>query len=324
MSKLGLLSAGFSAVLGKEVVVQEGGATSLSIHEVFKQTYTMKPPGFRPPSPEPVHETFSIFVKSLCRPCYGNDNTITLQVTERQSVLEMKCQVQEKAGIALGQFDLMFDNVCLDDVRTVEDYGLQHDSTIYLRCCLQGGGGPLIVSTGEFAPDFDCDFTYVKDNGKQDMRGGLEYKRPYGWKRFAVKAVGRYENDVWLGPDGDRTEEASGEWAVSYHGTNIENVERIVEEGYKPGPGARFGIGVYTSPSLEMVERLYAKVFLYDGKWYKIAFQNRVNPDRNGHLKIFSASETGAGADYWLSPNGNDVRAYGILIRQPDYTCSLM
>ena len=65
MSKLGLLSAGFSAILGKEVVLQEGGAT-FSIHDVFKQTYeVMKPPGFRPPSPEPVFETFLIYVKGL-------------------------------------------------------------------------------------------------------------------------------------------------------------------------------------------------------------------------------------------------------------------
>ena len=79
-------------------------------------------------------------------------------------------------------------------------------------------------------------------------------------------------------PDGDRTEEASGEWPVSYHGTDIKSAEKVVEEGFKPGPGAKFGIGIYTSPSLEMVERLYANEFRYDGKWYKIAFQNRVNP----------------------------------------------
>ena len=76
MSKLGLLSAGFSAILGRELVLQEGGATS-SIHDVFKQTYVMKPPGFRPPSPKPVHEKFPIFVKGL----FGFDDTLTLQVT---------------------------------------------------------------------------------------------------------------------------------------------------------------------------------------------------------------------------------------------------
>ena len=149
------------------------------------------------------------------------------------------------------------------------------------------------------------------------MRGGFEYKRPYGWKRYAVRALGRYENDEWLGPDGDRTEEASGEWPVSYHGTDIKNAEKIVKEGYKPGPGDLFGVGIYTSPSLEMVERLYAQEFSYDGKTYKMALQNRVNPDRNGHLKIINASQTGVRADYWVSPKHNDdVRPYGILIRE--------
>ena len=332
MSKLGLLSAGLSAVLGKEVIVQEGGAASLSIHDAFKQTYTMKPPGFRPPSPEPVHETFPIFVrglfgsKSLRRSGadFGFDEALTLQVTEGHSVLQMKRQIQEKVQIALGQFDLLFDNKLLDDDRTVKDYGLQPESTIYLVLRLKGGGGPLRVSTDELDPEFDCDFTYGRDNGKQYKRGGFEYKRPYGWKRFAVKALGRYENDVWLGPDGDRTEEVSGEWPVSYHGTDIKSAEKIVEEGFKPGPRAKFGVGIYTSPSIEMVERLYAQEFLYNGKRYKIAFQNRVNPDRNGHLKIISASETGVGADYWLSPNGNDVRAYGILFREVPSSCFLM
>ena len=64
MSKLGLLSAGFSAILGQEVVLQEGGAT-LSIHDVFKETYVMKPPGYRPPSRKHVHGTFPIFVRDF-------------------------------------------------------------------------------------------------------------------------------------------------------------------------------------------------------------------------------------------------------------------
>ena len=239
-------------------------------------------------------------------------------------MFEMKHQIQEKVGLTQQQFDLIFDNKRLDDDRTVKDYGLQPESTVYLRCRLEGGGGPLRVSTDGLAPEFDIDFTYVRDNGKQYKRGGFEYKRPYGWNRFAVRVLGRYENDLWLGADGDRTEETSGEWPVSYHGTDIESAEKILEEGFKPGPRAKFGVGIYTSPSLEMVERLYAKEFLYNGKWLEIAFQSRVIPDRNGHLKIVSASETGVGADYWLSPNGNDVRAYGILFREVQPSCLLL
>ena len=100
-------------------------------------------------------------------------------------MFEMKHQIQEKVGLTQQQFDLIFDNKRLDDDRTVKDYGLQPESTVYLRCRLEGGGGPLRVSTDGLAPEFDIDFTYVRDNGKQYKRGGFEYKRPYGWNRFA-------------------------------------------------------------------------------------------------------------------------------------------
>ena len=317
MSKLALLSAGFSAILGQEVVLQQGGAT-FSIHDVFKQTYVMKPPGYRPPSPKPAHDTFPIFVKGY----FGFDDTLTLKVTEKHSVHEMKLQIQEKVEIALTQFDLISGNKRLEDDRTVKDYGLQPRSTIYFALRLKGGGGPLTVSTDELAPEFDRDFTGERDDGKHYMRGGFEYKRPYGWTRYAVNVVGRYENDDWLGPDGIRTSQASGEWPVSYHGTNRDRAEKIVKEGYKVGPRALYGPGIYTSPSLEMVERLYAQPFDHAGKRYKIALQNRVNPDRNGHLKIISASETRVGADYWLSPNEHDVRPYGILVCEVPKTVS--
>ena len=307
-------------MLGREVVIREGVA-ACSIHDVFKETYVMKPPGYSPPSPKPVHETpFPIFVRGLfgfSSDVSGSGNPLTdltLQVTEGHSVFEMKIQIQKKVDLQLEQFDLIFHNKRLDDDRTVRDYGLQSGSTIYLVLRLKGGEGELEVSADELAPEFDYDFTHVKDDGNQYMRGGFEYKRPCGWKRYAVRAVGRYENDDWLGPNGIRTSQASGEWPVSYHGTNKESAERIVEEGYEIGPGNAFGDGIYTSPSLEMVERDYAREFNCDGKRYKIALQNRVNP--NGHLKIVDASINGSGADFWVSPNENDVRPYGILVRE--------
>lgn len=133
MSKLGLLRAGFSSILGREVVLQKGEAT-LSIHDVFKQTYVMKPPGFRLPSPKSVHDTSPIFVRGY----FGFDDTLTLQVTEEYSVLKMKHQIQEKVDIAPEQFDLIFGNKRLDDDRTVKDYGLQPQSTIYFALRLRG------------------------------------------------------------------------------------------------------------------------------------------------------------------------------------------
>ena len=248
-------------MLGRDVVLQEGGAM-YSIHDVFKETYVMKPPGYRPPSPKPVHHRFPISVSGH----FGFGYSLTLQVTEEHSVLEMKLQIQEKVKLALGQFDLMFDNKRLDDDRTVRDYGLQPGSTIYFALRLKGGGGPLTVSTDELAPQYDYDFTGEKDDGKRYMRGDFEYKRPYSWMRYAVKVAGRYENDTWLGPDGIRTDQASGEWPVSFHETDRSSAEKIVKEGYKVGPGALYGPGIYTSPNLEMVERCYLQPFDVDGK----------------------------------------------------------
>ena len=74
-------------------MLQKGGAT-VSIHDVLKQTYVMKPPGFRPPpSPKPVPDTSPIFVRGYS----GFDDTL----------LQMKLQIQEKVEIALNQFDLI-------------------------------------------------------------------------------------------------------------------------------------------------------------------------------------------------------------------------
>lgn len=110
---------------------------------------------------------------------------------------------------------------------------------------------------------------------------------------------------------------------ISYHGTKYKNLNSILRNGFKAGDGALYGKGFYSSPSLEMVERRYAQKFTLDEEEYKVVFQNRVNPDQlNGHLKVVPASETDAGADYWLATKQDpssgvyDVRPYGMLFKK--------
>lgn len=308
MSNLELLCAGFSAILGTDIVPEKNGA-EVSIHELFQQTYVM-----RPPSSVRVASGFNVFVRDF------TGKTSIIVVTEKSTVDGMKIAIQDMTGIPHEGMMLIFSNKLLEDGQTIKNYGLKHEDTVHVAARLRGGGPPPLraLNTNEFDPDFDFDFTDVKDDGKRYMRGGFEYKRPYGWKRIAVKVVGKYENDDWLGPNGIRMDQARGEWPVSYHGTNMSNANMILKEGYKPGPRALYGKGIYTSPNLEMVQRLYAQEFTHGGKTYKIVLQNRVNPDRrNGHLEIIPASKTGVGADYWLSPAyGDNVRPYGVLIRE--------
>ena len=45
------------------------------------------------------------------------------------------------------------------------------------------------------------------------------------------QSPGKYRDDTWLGRDGMRTEEAPGQWPVSYHGTNMKGTQLILKEG---------------------------------------------------------------------------------------------
>ncbi len=144
--------------------------------------------------------------------------------------------------------------------------------------------GQCKMNVDDLAPEYDFNYTNMKDDGKTFMRGDCPYKRPFGWKRYAVKVLGNtvYKEqdekngkpaDAWLGPDGIRAESVKGEWPVSYHGTSVEAAESIVsgdlskpesdgKPGYIPseegkGGRARYGDGVYSTPSIEYAASYY-------------------------------------------------------------------
>ena len=65
------------------------------------------------------------------------------------------------------------------------------------------------MSVGIFAldpavldPQYNFDFTYLKDDGTKYQRGGREYKKPYGWNRIALNVKNKYESREWLWEDG--------------------------------------------------------------------------------------------------------------------------
>lgn len=319
MSNLDLLSAGFTAIFGKHWERPQRNGRSLSIHDLFAQTYFMGPPL---ESVDP-RQLFDVFIIGL----FGEVTTIP--VAEVYTIAQVKVAIKIKLNVAypISEIELFHKQTgtplqVLQDTLTLGDYGIKNYG-VYLHMVLKlRGEGDMscrtprllrLWDTDELDSRYDLDFSNVQDDGKTYIRGGFVYRRPYGWKRLAIKVVGKYENDEWLGPNGIRTEQASGEWPVSYHGTDIMRANQIAKMGFKLGPRALYDKGIYTSPSLEMVEKLYAQEFAHEGKSYKIVLQNRVNPNR---LQVIPASQTGVGADYWLSQSGGDVRAYGVLIRE--------
>lgn len=172
-------------------------------------------------------------------------------------------------------------------------------------------GMTVTVSANEvFDFSRNRDYSSLTDNGHTMLRGGQPYKIPIGWKRFAVKVAGKFDNgdNTWMKMNG-----TPGEWAVAYHGTKHAHLANIiVKEGLKPGPGQGYasscGVGIYCTPDLALAQGYSAGVSVtHGGQTHTLSFilQCRVQP---------SAIRVGA-PNVWVINNANDIRPYGVLVR---------
>jgi len=139
---------------------------------------------------------------------------------------------------------------------------------------------------------------------------------------YGFKVIGKYNNDLWLGCDGN-----PDEWAVGYHGICggkvLEKVKLIAESQLKKGenqyykdwddvnhPGNKVGVGVYLTPEINEVEKHYCDKITFDDKTYKFAFMCRVNP------KKIRKPQRDDDAEYWvLNGTADEIRQYRILIK---------
>ncbi|XP_034401582.1 uncharacterized protein LOC117739339 [Cyclopterus lumpus] len=181
-----------------------------------------------------------------------------------------------------------------------------------------------------FHPQYDYDFTSIKDGDKAFLRGDERYLRPCGWNRLGLRVTQRYEGgDSWLGTGKDA-------WPVSYHGQNMDgSLGIILTRGESAGEEPEFldaaaaslvsggtrGRGVYSTPDVATAEA-HCKSFKskVDGKTYKVVLQNRLNPEKRRRCQR---------EDVWLVyvPMGHShlqtravvqeaIRPYGLLLKE--------
>ncbi|XP_071806633.1 uncharacterized protein [Asterias amurensis] len=287
----------------------------LTARDLFGMTYGMiQPPDYSTNSESLLQVTVQVHMLK-------SNEQVTVDVMTNSTVKELREAAAKKLNLRPATLMLIYDNSQLEDHQEIKYQGIVSGCMIYGMKCTRGQKmGIFELDPASMAPKFDYDFTNEKDDGETYKRGNFKYQRPYGWNRYAIKVVGEYEDDIWLGPNGIRTATTPGEWPVSYHGTATCNVRGIVEEGYKIGHRQLFGKGVYTSPSYKNVDEHYGQNFTHGGKRYRLILQNRVNEKG---LKVVDPSETGIpDFPYWVSQQQDpakgifEVRPYGILTRE--------
>jgi len=258
---------------------------------------------------------FLVIVKNII----GKSSTLSFHTTlASTTVLDLKkaLSVTEggAGGVPVAQQRLVFASQPLeDDTRSLESYELHNEAVVYLvvRTDTKGAASEVFhIDPKLLHPSYDYDFTNINDAGQTFRRGGYPYYRPCGWKRLALRVLGIFGEDKWLGSTGS----APGEWPVCYHGTaNGPNERNIAQDGYELSKGRGFqpGKGVYCTPYVKVAEK-YAVEFEHSGRRYKILLQSRVSPQ---DLKIIPERTPGDG-EYWVQPDPEKIRAYSICYKQ--------
>ncbi|CAF1446617.1 unnamed protein product [Rotaria magnacalcarata] len=301
-----VLAAALSAILGKSILpessVSEQSQQHISKISIFDQ-----------------HLACFIYGKVGQHDTNSDESFMTLYITILATKTTFPCVIEcdatvdklkqiiyEKEGLLRSKQNLIHCGQEIDEGHLLSEYDIQDSSQITVVRLRSMDTDLLVLDKNSLDSKYDYDFTNINDNGKTFTRGSIEYRRPCGWKRFAIRVAGKYDDEIWLGSSNN-----SNEWPVSYHGTKHDAVNSIAQMGYDLTKHKRFvhGRGIYSTPDVNIAKG-FAKSFVKDGQQYLVILQNRVNPKT---LVKLLPDKTGNG-EYWISPDATDIRPYGVCI----------
>ncbi|CAG8713257.1 9416_t:CDS:1, partial [Acaulospora colombiana] len=236
-----------------------------------------------------------------------NQELLIKNVTSGNSVYELKKKIKDILGAAPRIQRLVFNGQRLLNEKYLGLYNINANSIIHLE----------IQSKDDFEtikfinPDFEKHIYF--DKGKHNDR--------CGWKKIAPLSSYAQNN---LNVANDWSEEQEVEiqdnkgkrkWKISYHGTERYHHRSIADDGYiasRRYHNLGFSHGIYTTPDIKVASS-YAKKFAHNGTKFEILFQNLVNSEISVELPTHRMHNK-----YWISPDEDDVKLHGILIRNVD------
>eukprot|EP01083_Nonionella_stella_P000713 2024_1 len=165
-----------------------------------------------------------------------------------------------------------------------------------------------------------------------------KYIAPKGWTRYGLNVMGKYSDDSWLHPFQQNNKQL---WWRAYHGTInskvrgrgncIDAMAKIYKNGFMKGETpCALGKGVYCSPDPNIIEQHgYCGIATICIKNAETKTVQELQP--HGTLRTFKfmlqvavrpSSYTlskNSNALYWCVENEDDIRVYGILIKEIEY-----
>lgn len=314
--KTGLIAAAFSSCVGVDIkqeadaIQHSQTATDRSVSLIpiaMSQLYS-----FTYDSIRPADDSYTVGVLGKSNQEYSIDSLT--------SVKDIKKSLAAMIGIHPGSQTLLYKGIRLAEDQSLKVQHVPLGSNVMLAWGPSDNGPEPVhyIKDSDLDPTFDYDFTNKKDDGSRFVRGEGKnmhiYERPYGWDRCAIRVLGKYSNNVWLGQPGLRFGPSTGEWAVSYHGTKVDNIGSIADSGFDHSKSKRqrHGSGIYSTPSIKVASR-YAPKFTYRGSSYQVVLQNRVNLEES---ELVPSSKTGVGAEYFVTQDQSNIRPYGVCLKK--------